>query len=240
MDLDIALWTGGTLFSLAIFAVKVGFGLGYGRSGTKIVGIVLAAYVVLFTIMAMLAGKLIGIITPILSHGPYLHILMSIGLIAWGFYTLRSAGGMAETGKVAGEQALLPSLLLIIPCPVCLTAMAFSTWSALNVIKLPPHLVGFGLGAAFAVLTLLFLFLARSSGKPEQPASALGLVMIAIGLYFVASLVIPAKIEAAKTVYASFVGKDPPVDYANTAGVLCLLIIAMIIGYFGKRREPDI
>lgn len=236
MDLDIALWTGGILFSLGIFAVKVGFGLGYGRSGPKAVIVVLTAYVVLFTVTAMIAGKLIGIISPILNRGPYLHILMSIGLISWGFYTLRGAGCMAEAGKEAGEQARLPSLLLIIPCPVCLTAIAFSTWSALNVVKLPPLLVGIGLGLAFAILALVFLALARF-GKSENPEASLGLAMIAIGLYFFASLLVPAKIEAARTVYASFSGEGPPVNHANTAGILLLFFVAILIGYFSKQRK---
>ena len=236
MDLDIVLWTGGAIFSLGMFAVKVGFGLGYGRSGTKAVIAVLTAYVVLFTVTAMVAGKLIGIISPILNRGPYLHILMSIGLIAWGFYTLRDAGRMAEAGKEAGEQALLPSLLLIVPCPVCLTAIAFSTWSALNVFKLLPLLVGIGLGLAFAVLALVFLALARF-GKSENPEASLGLAMIAVGLYFIASLVIPAKIEAARAVYASFSGTGSPGNHVDAAGVLFLFFIAILIGYFSKQKE---
>ncbi len=31
MDLNLLLWVGGTLFSLGIFAVKTGTGLGYGQ-----------------------------------------------------------------------------------------------------------------------------------------------------------------------------------------------------------------
>jgi len=236
MNLDIVLWTGGALFSLGMFAVKVGCGLGYGRSGKKTVIAVLTVYAVLFAVTAMVAEKLIGIISPILNHGPYLHILMSIGLIAWGFYTLRGAGRMAEAGKGTGMQALPPSLLLIIPCPVCLTAIAFSTWSALNVFKLSPLLVGAGLGLAFAALALVFLTLARF-GKSEHPQASLGLAMIAVGLYFVASLVIPAKIEAARAVYASFSGIGSSGNHSDAAGVLFLFFIAILIGYLSKQRE---
>jgi predicted transporter len=238
MNLDIVLWTGGALFSLGMFAVKVGFGLGYGRSGKKIVIAVLTVYAVLFAVTAMVAEKLIGIISPLLNRGPYLHILMSIGLIAWGFYTLRDAGRMAEAGegKEAGMQALPSSLLLIVPCPVCLTAIAFSTWSALNVFKLSPLLVGTGLGIAFVVLVLVFLALARF-GKSEHPQASLGLAMIAVGLYFVASLVIPAKIEAARAVYDSFSGIGSSGNHADAAGVLLLFFIAILIGYFSKQRE---
>jgi predicted transporter len=236
MNLDIVLWTGGILFSLVIFAVKVGCGLGYGRSGPKEVVTVLTVYIVLFTVTAMFAGKLIGMAAPVLNRGPYVHVLMSIGLIAWGFYTLRGAGGMAEAGKEVGMQARLPSLLLIVPCPVCMTAIAFSTWSALTVVKLPPLLVGAGLGVVFSVLALTFLALARF-GKSDHPQASLGLAMIAVGLYFIASLFVPAKIEAARAVYESFSAAGPPGIRTDPAGIGLLFFIAVLIGYFSKQKE---
>ena len=236
MDLNVMLWIGGVLFSLGIFAVKVGFGLGYGRIGIKGVSVTLAGYVVLFMIIALLSGKLMNMIAPILSTGPYLHILMSAGLIAWGLYAVMGSRTMHQPGQKTAEAALRPSLLLIIPCPVCVAAMTFSTWTALGAIKLPAALVGIGMGLSFAVLTILFLALARS-GKSEYPEASLGLTMIAIGLYFVAALLLPAKIEEAKGVYASFVDKGGMVDHTNTIGVLIVLLIAMFIGYLTKQKE---
>jgi len=236
MDLNSILWIGGMLFSLGIFAVKVGFGLGYGRIGTKGVSVTLAGYVVLFIIIALLSEKLIGMIAPILSKGPYLHLLMSAGLIAWGLYAIRGSHVIHQTGQKTADAMLQPSLLLIIPCPVCIAAMTFSTWTALGVIKLPAALVGIGMGFSFAALTLLFLALARF-GKSESPEASLGLAMIAIGLYFGASLLLPAKIEEAKGVYVSFIDKSGMMDNTNTIGVLLVLLIAMFIGYLRKQKE---
>ena len=236
MDLRIILWIGGTLFSLGVFAVKVGFGLGYGRIGTRGVCIALAGYGALFILMAVLSGKLMGILTPLLGGGPYIHLVMAAGMMAWGLYTVvgpRTVGPASQNHACAFYKS---SLILIVPCPVCLAAMLFSTWTALNVIRLPAIVVGVGLWTSFAALVLLFLLFARShrSGNPD---AALGLAMMAIGMYFAASLVLPAKIEEARGVYASFVDRGAAVVHADAVGVFLLLLVAMLAGYFIRQRE---
>jgi len=231
MDLNMALWAGGMLFSLGAFALKVGLGLGYGRIGIRGVAFTLAGYGALFTILALLAGELTKVLYPLLGQGPYVHVGMAAGLIAWGLYTiLKSRNSHPETATVP----LVPSLLLVVPCPVCLTAMAVSTWTALAVIDLPSWIVGLGLGIVFAVLALLFLALARL-GRSRQPEISLGLVMVVIGFYFIASLSIPARIEEARGVYASFLDRGA-LDRADGAGALLLLFVAMLAGYFITQR----
>lgn len=226
----------GTLFSLGIFAVKVGFGLGYGRFKTRGIILALAGYVVLFVTIALLSGRLMELAMPVLKKGPYLHLLMAAGMIVWGVYMLRGRHDAAPgTPAAIGENAFKSSLLLIVPCPVCLSAMSFSTWTALGALAMPPVLVGLGLGAAFAVLTLLFLFFARA-GKSAHPDASLGLAMVAIGLYFVGSLVLPAKIEEARAMYASFGGSGGGADWANTAGTLLILGAALATGWLLARK----
>jgi predicted transporter len=236
MDLSIILWIGGTLFSLGVFAVKVGFGLGYGRIGTRGVCVTLVGYGAIFVLLAPLSGKLMGIVTPLLGRGPYIHLAMAAGMMAWGLYALlspRAAGPTRDARPCAPRGS---ALLLVVPCPVCLAAMVFSTWAALSVIKLPAILVGAGLGICFAALVLLFLLIARS-GRSESPDAALGLAMIAIGFYYFASLRIPAKIEEARGVYASFADKGAAVVQADAVGVFLLLLVALLAGYFIRQRE---
>ncbi|MFB3926231.1 MAG: DUF2162 domain-containing protein [Syntrophales bacterium] len=235
MSLDIAFWIGGTFFSLAIFAVKVGFGLGFGRAGVKSAAMTLAGYMVLFIMIALLSKRLMGVVEPVVSKGPYLHILMATGMTAWGIYAIRGSRCMHQNSYQQTGNLPRLSLLLVIPCPVCLAAMTFSTWSALSFVKLPAILVGFGMGLSFAALALLFLFIARLE-KRERPETSLGLAMITIGLYYVASLVLPAKIEEARGVYTSFTDKVVVADHQNLIGVLFTLFIAILIGYFGKER----
>ncbi len=246
MDLSIVLWMGGMLFSLGIFAVKVGFGLGFSKIKWKGIFLTLSMYVVLFVVIAILSEELMKILEPVLRKGPYIHALMAAGMIAWGILLLRRQTTEHRTqtklkfkiqnSKINNsELSTLNSLLLLIPCPVCLTAMTFSTWSALSVIKLPPLVVGIGLGIAFALLTLAVVGFARLS-KASSPNISLGLSMITIGLYFILSLYLPAKIEEAKGMYQSFLVEGGNTDMNNSIGVLVTLFIAFVIGYLANKK----
>lgn len=246
MDLSIVLWMGGMLFSLSIFAVKVGFGLGFGGMRWKGITITLSIYLVLFVLIAMLSEQLMKMLEPVLKKGPYLHALMAMGMIAWGMYLLirqktdnRTQTVKIEDLKTPNNSKLLTlnsSLLLLIPCPVCLTAMTFSTWAALSVIKFPAALVGLGLGIVFVLLTLAVVGLARFK-QTSNPEISLGLGMIAIGLYFITSLFLPRKIEEAKTVYPSFLSEGMGIDAGNMAGVIIILILAGLVGYLTNLKK---
>jgi len=237
MDLSIILWFGGMLFSLGIFAVKIGFGLGFSRITWKGVLLTLSLYLLLFVAIAVFSGQLIRLLEPVLRKGPYLHALMAAGMIAWGIYLLRSQKSEKEIQgsrfKVRDSKSI-NSLLLLVPCPVCLSAMTFSTWAALGVIKLPSLIVGIGLGLIFALLTLAIVGLTRIKQTSSQ--ISLGLSMIAIGFYFLASLYLPAKIEEAKGVYRSFIPDGNNVDMSNGIGMFVLLFLSLIIGYFAHKR----
>lgn len=236
MNFEIVLWTGGMLFTLSVFALKVGFGLGYGRIGTKGVLLTLAGYVALFVLIALLSDRLIQFLEPLLRKGPYLHILIAAGMIAWGIFTIKGSHDMNHGENKTSKVHLNPSLLLIIPCPVCATAMTFSTWTALSVIKLPAVLVGLGMGLTFAALSLLLMMVTRLR-KSERPETPLGLTMLTVGVYFMASLFLPAKIEEAKGVYLSFHDNGGVMDTHNTGGTLLVLLIALLIGYFSSSQK---
>ena len=270
MDLNIVLWIGGMLFSLGIFAVKVGFGLGFSGMKWKGVLLTLSLYLMLFVAIAVLSGQLIRLLEPVLRKGPYLHALMAAGMIAWGIHLLRRqktgirsqesedrtqktehrgqktedrSSGLsnvkAKIQKNNSELSTLNSLLLLIPCPVCLSAMTFSTWAALNVFKFPAYLVGLGLGIVFIVLSLAFYFslkLFTSHFSLVTPRVGLGLSMIAIGFYFIASLYLPAKIEEARGMYQSFLTEGANIDMNNSIGVFAILFVAFVIGYFANKK----
>jgi len=235
MNLEIVLWAGGMLFTLTIFAIKVGFGLGYGRIGAKGIYLTLAGYVGLFVLIALLSNRLIRLLEPLLKNGPYLHAFIAAGMIAWGIFALRGSHLMHRARHDTAHSLLKPSLLLVIPCPVCITAMTFSTWAALSVISLPAALVGLSLGITFAGLSLVFVAISRFR-RSETPEISLGLCMIAIGCYFIGSLFLPAKIEEAKSVYTSFLDKGGITDQNSIAGVMLTLLTALLIGFFIKNR----
>ncbi len=228
-DLNIMFWTVGALFSLGIFAVKVGSGLGYGQVGRKGVLLTLGLYLALFELIALLADRLLGIVEPLLRGGPWLHGVMALGMILWGVATIMKPGTVSAPGS---------SLALLIPCPVCLTAMTFSTWTALHNLPLFPWAVGLVLGIAFSIMTLLVM-LATRQGSPRRSVPSLGLAMITIGIYFIASLFLPAKVEQAKIMYSSFLKElQPTVGSGRGGGILLVLLMAaLLIGFFRNKGE---
>jgi predicted transporter len=252
MDINLVLWMGGMLFSLSIFVVKVGFGLGLGQLRWKAIFLTLFSYLGIFILVAVFSASFIKILEPLVRKGPYLHASMALGMIAWGIYVIRKLPGQGGTCGVPScrpdHQAQDPArvtqhsaLFLLLPCPVCLTAITFSTWAALNVIKLPALVVGLGLGITFIILSLLvFLFVKIFTLRSNllNKRIALGLSMIGIGLYFLTSLVLPAHIEAAKSIYQSFVTEGSNIALSDHIGVFLLLLGAILVGFFtNKRRE---
>lgn len=229
MDLNILLWLGGMLFSLGIFALKVGLGFAYGKVGLKGIAATLAGYLALFMVIALAAERLVRWLEPLLRQGVWLHSLLATGLIAWGMYIISR-----RTGDRHGAAA---RLLLIVPCPVCLTAICFSTWAALNAVRLPAVLVGLGLGLVFGVLAAAVWLAARL--RPGQHSEApLGLAMIVIGLYFIASLFLPARIKEAQEMYGSFIMENAVTENSAGMGGLALLPALLLLGFFaGKRRN---
>jgi predicted transporter len=230
MDLNIVLWIGGMLFSLGVFAVKVGLGLGCGNFTINVVALTLTSYTALFMLIAVAAERLMRLATPFLQKGPWMHTFLATGLIVWGLVVIfKETGRPVQTGTSRGA-----SLLMVIPCPICLSAMTFSTWAAFTIIKQPPLLVGLSLGVSFSVMALLvtIAFKARTGNRSQ---TSLGIAMVVLGLYFVLSLFLPAKIEAARSMYQSFDNDSlMPVSH-DTAGVLVFLIVLLFAGFFAGK-----
>jgi predicted transporter len=229
MDLNILLWSGGMLFSLGIFALKVGAGLGYGGISRKGVVLTLGLYLALFEIIALLADRLLKLLEPLLRGGPWLHGVMALGMVLWGVVIIT---------RKADHPTPASSLALLLPCPVCLSAMTFSTWAALTSLPLLPWAVGLVLGSAFSAMTLLVLWLTGKPAASRGPAPSLGLAMIAIGLYFIASLFLPAKVEQARGMYGSFTQELQTVTPGGT-GVWMLLLgpALLLVGFFSYRGD---
>ncbi len=236
MNIDILLWIGGMLFSLGVFAVKVGLGLRYGRTKAKGVACVLVAYLLLFALLATLSRPVMIWAAPILNKGPYLHLFMSAALMIWGLSLVRAREDNRPCEPKKTDRHRLSTLVLIIPCPVCLSAMLFSTWAAIGVIKLPGPVVGMLLGLAFAFLTLVVMALSALS-RLDHPDAALGLTMVTIGLYFVLSLFLPAKIEEAKRMYASMAGNTQHLNPYHAGLTAAVLVAAGAVGFFSASHK---
>ncbi len=231
MNLEILLWMGGVLFSLGIFAIKVGLGLGFKNIRWREILIILSLYLLLFILISFLSERLMEIIEPLLRKGPFLHLFMALGLVAWGVFLL--------TRKDSSKSTLCTAYPLLLPCPVCLTAITFSIWAAGSVIKVSEIFLGLGLGVVFIALTLFVIIITRLRGA-SNPEINLGLAMLTVGLYFILSLFIPGKIEEAKAVYRSFLTETGEINLDNSAGVILVLLIGILLGFLFKPLTKSI
>lgn len=237
MDMSFTLWVGGMLFTLGVFATKVGLGLAYGGAKRRVVLLTHLVYFLLFVTAAVSCEPLVKTIKPILQSGPHIHALIAIVLLFWGIHLLR-------TGKTTRSQEVSAhSLALLIPCPVCFSAVVFSTWTALQITDMAPILVGAGLGISFVLMASILhlsVYWRRSESDPRASSVALGCVMLAIGGYFLASLVIPGQIHKARSVYATFNANNEQIgNEAGGTGVLILLLAVVIAGYVVRLKETS-
>lgn len=235
MDLNILLWIGGMLFSLGIFAIKVGLGMGGANYTVRRMCLVLFGYTVLFALIAISAEQLIRYAAPLLQRGPYTHTFLAAGLIVWGALVL-----LKKEKSDDGSGAAKPghaSLLMVVPCPVCISAMAFSTLAALNVVKMAPILLGLFLGGGFSVMALLVAMAVRNRTGSKSTVP-LGMSMVVIGLYFIMALFLPSKIEAARGMYSSFAAETARAPSApDASGVLLFILILLTAGFLAGRRK---
>jgi len=230
MNIELFLWVIGTGLTLSAFAVKLGVALGLSKPSKLTIALVLFIYAFLFLIISILAKSFLTLLMRVLLKGPYLHLLLSFGLILWGMYLLTR-----KKSEPQEEHSVKLSLPLLLPCPVCLSAMSFSVVTFLSATQVPPYLVGLGLGLAFALFSLVFFLIVRIRAK-EFKLATLGLAMIGVGAYLSLSFVVPEKIEEAKRVYKTFVSEElffsPYALY-----ILLILFLAFLFGFLFKPQR---
>lgn len=125
----------------------------------------------------------------IIRFGATFHILFSLFLIVYGFHLLRHHGTTAQTSRPRGIMA---GLILVLPCPVCATAI-FLTISFLD--QLFPAYPLLSCTASFAAFTLFSLLTVGAltwwkSIAAINASILTGRLMICVGLYFILTLVI--------------------------------------------------
>jgi len=234
MELNLLLWGVGILFTLGVFALKMGLGLGYGNFSKRAIFQVLILYFLLFLGMSYLLHYLFNPLILLLQKGPYLHALMALAMFLWGLFLLKGGKHRACEGKSQAPQK--EALLLVFPCPVCLTAIAFSLFITERAFKLPPLTLTLFLYLSFLFLTLSFLALTKLKSTFSSEIN-LGLSMMVIGAYYLLALTLPAKIEEAKSVYRSFLTEGEKIPLENLPQALVILGIAFLAGFLIRKRR---
>ena len=225
----------GLVFSVGVFALKVGLGLQYyrishpARTGRIRVEIAwLLIYGLIFAGAALLVnhlnlGRHYELLMQVIKSGMMIHLALFGLLLVWGLSLLKKAGVNTTPSK-----GWVP---LVVPCPVCLTVILFSV--AFLAVYAAGHIYEavLMLFLAFVGLSLVGRLLFASAGPSQSPETRLGAIMMAIAAYFLISVIVMPQFADLDSVYglASYSGKQHETDLWTsliTFGSIALIFLS--------------
>ncbi|MBF0376429.1 MAG: hypothetical protein HQK72_02995 [Desulfamplus sp.] len=234
----------GILFSVGIFSFKAGLGMNYrlkqkgNRAALLGWAAFAAVYAVLFYSIAAAVGKIdimanIENIQQFVQGGMVIHFLFAAMLMFWGIYLLKFNKKLSKP-LIAENQLtqLSPSwLLLVVPCPVCMTVIGVSTAFLL---ALFPDIALFSVSIFYILfLTLSFLtavFMGRLEARLNiSPELLLGYAMTAISAYFLLSIIIMPQFSGLDEIYS--IASN---SYTNQDNSLNLILLTLVIATAGS------
>jgi len=236
-------WAAGIAFTVFIFAGKAGLVAGTTNiRALKILGLAL-----MYGVLALLMGVILKIFNSLnyfeffqrfMSYGVILHLFLSIGLLAWGVYTIKSFVNekleyMSKTGY-----------LLMLPCPVCLSAMLLSCSIFVAITGIDPLKAGGLMAGLFMVVIAVVALLTRRLMKGDKigvPGPVLlGFVMVLIGLYFAVSVIVVPVYSQSRVFFSTASNiAAPSLSLKEAAGILAVSGLFFGLGLFKSRKEQN-
>lgn len=223
----------GLVFALGIFSVKSGCGLSYllstratyvGKGAT--LGTVALTYFVLFVVCWHICATIdlvsqFNRLKSFFESGMALHVLMAGGTLLWAVSLLKDTE--------ASRLKSLGWIPLVVPCPVCASAVFFIT--GFLVAFFPGHSFAAVLGAyaVYLAITLLTIALVTLSNRLTEttPERTLGLAMLFVSAYFFISILVAPHFTELERIYRiaaySYRESEGDIEGAITVGVFFLL-----------------
>lgn len=228
----------GILFGIGVFALKSGLGLAAAlsrrRRRQRLFGLLLFAllWALVFAGVALSLPRLdplrhLAAIQSFMRSGMLIHLLLAALMLVWGLLLLRR-GQAASTATSRGW------LLLVLPCPVCVTVIFLSAaffqarFPAQGATLLP------GLYLAFMLISLTAAVIgSRRLEAAASPEAFLGGIMILLATYFFLSVTIMPQFADLDKIYrlAGCPDARSPVDPSQIHPMLALIALAFGAGF---------
>ena len=236
-------WAAGIAFTIIIFAGKAGLVAGTTNIRVlKILGLAL-----IYGALAFLMGVILKVFNPLnyfeffqkfMSYGVILHLFLSIGLLAWGVYTIKAYVNQRL------DQRSKTGYLLMLPCPVCLSAMLLSCSIFVAITGIDPLKAGGLMALLFIPVIAGIALLTRRLMKRDKmgvPGPVLlGFAMILAGLYFAVSVIVVPVYSQSKVFFSTASNIVPPsISLNEAAGILAVSSLFFGLGFFKNRKEQN-
>jgi len=203
----------GIMIGIFIFGIKSGIGCGFSKVTTREILTIAGSYFILALLFGSIADRInLESLEGLSSMGMGIHAFVSLLLIVTGIYTQKKW----NSGKDVSRHTFL---VLSLPCPVCLGALAISCIILASTIDISGLKIGLLVGSAFFISIVGSSFLFRKLGKTPE---TLGSIMMMLGIYYMLGLLfIPAYMQT-KSMSVSSSGGDE-------IAILPLLVCGAII-----------
>jgi len=212
----------GVLIGILIFALKVSLGCGLASLSRREVLSIAAGYLIISLIMGISIEMLPkNTLSFALDAGMAIHLVVAVFLVALGVLTTRKWNDHCQ------DISRKTFWALSIPCPACLAASFISCSFLAVLLDMASWKAGLMLGVIlfFGIIALSEIF-----RMTHRTPSALGKVMIFMGLFYILSmLIIPA--------FLGYKGTASPTEMpeGNSIYVYGFLLGLVLLGYVGKK-----
>lgn len=216
----------GILIGILLFGIKTGIGCGFSNITTREILTIGGSYFILALLFGSVADRIsLDALGGISSIGMGVHILVSLLLIITGIYTQKKW----NSGKDVSRHTFL---VLSMPCPVCLGALALSCILLASTLEISGLNIGLLVGSAFFVAIVGSSFLFRKLGKTPE---TLGGIMMMLGIYYLLGVMfIPAYMQTKQMNISSTGGAE--------IGIIPLLVcgaIVLVSFFLANARRHD-
>ena len=235
----------GLAFTIGIFALKSGVGLYYLLSlkrKVKLKFLFFSIYSVIYLFIFMLSSLILQKMNIIehfediqtfLKSGMFIHMLMACLLLAWGVILLK---------RQKSEKHITHAwLLMVIPCPVCIMVIFFSTGFLVAFFPDSGNLAVLCDYVGFIIINIAAIFVmsfwkALSDSTPE---AILGSIMLFIAVYFLLSIVILPQFSDLDKIYrlAAYKGEINIINTDQFSLYLLVIISSILFGFYLMKRK---